>query len=60
VFYYGILRERHHLKDTGVHGRIILIWISKKFNESVDCIGVDQGRNKWMALLYTVVNLQVL
>jgi hypothetical protein len=26
-FQWGNLRERHHLKDPGVDGRIILKWI---------------------------------
>ena len=29
-FWWGNLRERDHLEDTGVDGRIILRWISRK------------------------------
>jgi len=29
-FYWGSLRERDHLEDQGVDGRIILIWIFRK------------------------------
>jgi len=32
-FWWGSLKERNHLEDSGVDGRIILIWISKKWDE---------------------------
>ena len=31
-FWWGNLRERGHLEDSGVDGRIILIWIFMKGN----------------------------
>ena len=33
--YGGNLRERNHLEDTGLDGRIILRWIFRKWNEGV-------------------------
>jgi hypothetical protein len=33
-FWWGNLRERHHLKDKGVDGRIILRWIFRKWTGS--------------------------
>ena len=30
-FSWGKLRERNHLKDLGVDGRVILKWIFKKY-----------------------------
>jgi hypothetical protein len=30
-FWWGNLRGRDHLEDTGVDGRIILIWIFRKW-----------------------------
>jgi len=37
-FWLGNLRERHHLEDPGVDGRIILRWIFMKC-----CVGVWTG-----------------
>jgi hypothetical protein len=34
-FWWGILRERGHLEDTGLAGRIILICIFRKWYERV-------------------------
>jgi len=32
VFWWGNLRERNHLEDPGVDGRIIFSWIFKKWD----------------------------
>ena len=31
-FWLGELKERHHLEDLGIDGRIVLKWIFKKWN----------------------------
>ena len=39
MFWWGNLRERDHLGDQGVDGRIILKWIFRKWDvEGVDLI----------------------
>jgi len=44
VFWWGDLRERDHLGDPGVDGRIILRWIFRKWN-----VGVWAGSN-WLKI----------
>ena len=49
----GNLRERDHLKDPGVDGRIILDEYSRIG------IGIDlaQDRERWLAIVIAVMNL---
>jgi hypothetical protein len=53
------LRERDHLGDPGIDGRIILRWMFKE----VECRGMDgielaQDRDRWRALVKAVMNLR--
>jgi len=49
VLWWGNLKKRDHLEDTGVDGIIILRWIFRKWNvgawtgSSWLCIGTDGG-----------------
>jgi len=43
-FWWGNLREREHLGDTGVDGRTILRWIFRKWN-----VGVGTG-SSWLRI----------
>ena len=45
-FWWGDLRERSHLEDLGVVGRIILKWIFSERDAGVDWIYTDQARDK--------------
>jgi hypothetical protein len=35
-FWWGNLRERYHLEDPGIDGRIILRWMFKKWDGGMD------------------------
>jgi hypothetical protein len=60
LFYLGNLRERDHLEDPVVDGRIILRWIFRKWNVRVmDWIEVAQDRDRWRACVNVVVKLRV-
>jgi hypothetical protein len=55
-FWWGNLRERGHLEDLGVDGRIILRWIFSKWDVRV----LDRiDRYRWRALMNAVINLRV-
>ena len=52
----GNMRERDHLEDLGVDGRIILKWILKWDGEART--GFIWPRNRLRALLNAVIHLQ--
>jgi hypothetical protein len=53
----GNLRERGHLGDPGVDGRIILRWIFRKWDVGgMDCIGMAQDRDRWRAIVNVLMN----
>ena len=41
-FWWGTLRVRDHLEDPGLDTRLILQWIFKKWDESMDWIDLAQ------------------
>ena len=50
------LRERDHLEDAGVDGRIILRWIFKKSYGGMDWIELAQDRDRGRVLMNSVRN----
>jgi hypothetical protein len=59
-FWWRNLRERDHLEDPGVDGRII---IKKNLREvglrDMDWIELAQDRDRWRALVSAVMNIRV-
>jgi hypothetical protein len=61
VFWWVNLKERDHLKDLGVdEDGNIKIGFKELVWEGVDCINLVQERDKWRALVNTVMYLRVL
>jgi len=55
-FWWGNLRERDHLEDPRVDGRIILRWIFRKWDRGVE---LAKGRDRWRAVVNAVMNFRV-
>jgi hypothetical protein len=47
------------LENPDIHGRIILKWIFERLDGGMDWIDLAQERDRWRALVYTVINLRV-
>jgi hypothetical protein len=47
------------LKDPGVDGRIIFKWIFERLDGGVDWIDLAQDKDRWRALVNTVMKLRV-
>jgi hypothetical protein len=59
-FWWGNLREKDHLEDPHIGGRIILRWISNEVGcGGMDWIKLALDRDRWCALVNAVMNLQV-
>ena len=58
-FCWRNLRERDHLEDPGLDGRIILKLIFKSWDGGMDWIDLAQDRDRWRALVNAVMNLRV-
>jgi len=59
-FWWGNLRERDHLEDPGLDGRIILRWIFRKWDVGgMDWIELVQDRDRWRAFVNAVMKYRV-
>ena len=52
-FWWENLKERDHLEDSSIDGRIILIWIYRKLDG-----GMAQYRDRWWGLVNAAMNLR--
>jgi len=59
VFWWGNLKERDHLEEPDVDGRIILRWIFRKWDGGMDCIYLAKDRDSWRALVNATMKLRV-
>ena len=57
-FWWVNLRERDHLGDPIVDGKIILRWIFWKWDGDMDWIELAQDRERWRKLVNAVMNLR--
>jgi hypothetical protein len=58
-FFGGETRERDHLGNPGVDGRIILRWIFRKWDVGVlEWIELAEDRDKRRALVNAVINFR--
>ena len=58
-FWWGNMRERDHLQDTGIDGRIVLRCIFRKWDGGMDWIDMAQVSDRRRALVTAVMNLRV-
>jgi len=58
-FLWENLRERDHLKDPTVDGRIIFRWGKVGWGGGMDWIDLAQGRDRWRAPVNAVMNFRV-
>jgi hypothetical protein len=58
-FRWENLKERDHLEDPGVVGRVILNGSSGSRSVVMDWIDLAQEKYRWQALVNAVMNLQV-
>jgi len=58
-FWWENPKERDHLEDPGIVGRIILNGSSGSRCGVIDWIGLAQDRDRWLALVNAVMNFKV-
>jgi hypothetical protein len=59
-FWWERQKERDHSEDQGVGVRMRSEWILGRLAEGVEWIQLAQDRDRWRAIVNTVMNLRVL
>jgi hypothetical protein len=59
-FWWESQRERDHLKDQGVDGKMGKKWTLGRLVGGVELIQLAQDRDRWRAVVNAVMNLRVL
>jgi hypothetical protein len=57
-FWWGNLKERDHVENPGIDGRIILKWTLEKWDGRMYWISLAQDRDRWWAVVNAVMNLR--
>jgi hypothetical protein len=59
-FWWECLKESKHSEGRGMDGRMGSEWILERLVGGVEWIQLAQDRDRWRALMNTVMNLRVL
>jgi hypothetical protein len=60
VFFWESLKEKDHLKNQGIDGRMGSKWTLGKLGRGVEWIHLAEDRDCWQAVVNAVMNLRVL
>ena len=58
VFWWGNLKERDHLEDPGVGGRMIFKCIFGEWDGGIEWINLVQDRDRWRTLVNAMLNFR--
>jgi len=58
-FWWGNMRERDHLEELGVRGKIQLKFIFQKWNGGMDWIDLTQDRERYRAFVNSVMKFRI-
>ena len=58
-FWQANLQTRGHLEVLGLDYKVMLKWTLKKNDESANCIDLIQSKEKWQAVVGSVMNIRV-